>query len=223
VPVGRGNSYTNGAGSDGTLGNHDDLWGTTVEVGDRSYNWGIPVRFYDEENSTDQVQIADALPDFNLGLNTTIRFKGISLYMLWGAQIGGDVYNFTKQWSYRDGRAADQDQSIKPVEMRKSTRYYEALYDATARNSHFVEDATYLKLREWSVGYTFSRSQLARMFGNALHSVSASLIGRNLLTFSGYTGFDPEVGGGSDATLYRVDNFNYPPLRTVRAKLEIQF
>jgi len=223
VPVGRGNSYTNGAGSDGTLGNHDDLWGTTVEVGDRSYNWGIPVRFYDEENSTDQVQIADALPDFNLGLNTTIRFKGISLYMLWGAQIGGDVYNFTKQWSYRDGRAADQDQSIKPVEMRKSTRYYEALYDATARNSHFVEDATYLKLREWSVGYTFSRSQLTRMFGNALHSVSASLIGRNLLTFSGYTGFDPEVGGGSDATLYRVDNFNYPLLRTVRAKLEIQF
>ena len=73
-----------------------------------------------------------------------------------------DVYNFTKQWSYRDGRAADQDQGIKPVEMRKSTRYYEVLYDATARNSHFVEDATYIKLRELSIGYTFDRSQLRR-------------------------------------------------------------
>ena len=223
VPVGAGNSYTSGAGPDGTLGNDDDLWGTRVEAGDGTYNWGIPVKYYDEENSTDLVQIADALPDFSLGLNTTIRYKGFNLYMLWGAQIGGDVYNFTKQWSYRDGRAADQDQGIKPVDMRKSTRYYEVLYDATARNSHFVEDATYLKLRELSVGYTFNRSQLARVFGNALHSVSASVIGRNLLTFSDYTGFDPEVGSGSDATLYRVDDFNYPPFRTVRAKLEIQF
>lgn len=223
VPVGQGNSYTSGAGGDGTLGNDDDLWGTSVEVGDRSYAWGIPVKYYDEENSTDKVQIADALPDFSLGLNTTIRYKGFNLYMLWGAQIGGDVYNFTKQWSYRDGRAADQDQGIKSVDMRKSTRYYEVLYDATARNSHFVEDATYLKLRELSVGYTFNRSQLARVFGNVLHSVSASLIGRNLLTFTDYTGFDPEVGDGSDATLYRVDNFDYPPFRTVRAKLEIQF
>ena len=223
VPVGQGNSHTSGPGSDGNLGTEDDLWGTTVSVGGRSYNWGIPVKYYDEENSTDRVVIADALPDFSMGFNTNFRYKGFNLYMLWGAQIGGDVYNFTKQWSYRDGRAADQDQGHKAADMRKSTRYYEVLYDATARNSHFVEDATYLKLRELSVGYTFNRSQLARVFGNVLHSVSASLIGRNLLTFSDYTGFDPEVGGGSDATLYRVDDFNYPPFRTIRAKLEIQF
>ena len=223
VPVGTGNSYTSGAGPDGVLGGEDDLWGTSVTAGDRSYNWGIPIKYFDEENNTTLVEIADALPDFSVGLNTTWRYKGFNLYMLWGAQIGGDVYNFTKQWSYRDGRAADQDQGIKPVDMRKSTRYYEVLYDATARNSHFVEDATYIKLRELSIGYTFDRSQLAQVFGDALHSVSASIIGRNLLTFSDYSGFDPEVGSGSDATLYRVDNFNYPPFRTVRAKLEIQF
>ena len=223
VAVGQGNSYTSGAGSDGQLGNADDLWGTQVTVGDDSYNWGMPLKFYDEENMTDRVQIADALPDFSLGFNTTLRYKGFDLYMLWGAQIGGDVYNFTKQWSYRDGRAEDQDQGGKSVEMRKSTRYYEVLYDATTRNSHFVEDATYLKLRELSIGYTFNRRQLGRVFGDVLHSVSASLIGRNLLTISDYTGFDPEVGDGSDATLYRVDNFNYPPFRTIRAKLEIQF
>ena len=223
VPVGSGNSYTSGAGPDGVLGGEDDLWGTSVSAGDRSYNWGLPVKYFDEENNTSLVEIADALPDFSVGLNTTLRYKGFNFYMLWGAQVGGDVYNFTKQWSYRDGRAADQDQGIKPVEMRKSTRYYEVLYDATARNSHFVEDATYIKLRELSIGYTFDRSQLAQVFGNALHSVSASIIGRNLLTFTDYSGFDPEVGTGSDATLYRVDDFNYPPFRTVRAKLEIQF
>ena len=226
VPVGSGNNYMSGAGADGTVGTDDDLWGTRVEIGGVNYRWGIPVKYYDEAEETAIVRIADAVPDFNLGVNTTLNYKGISLYMLWGAQVGGDVYNFTKQWSYRDGRAADQDQGGKAEGMKKSITYYEVLYDATARNSHFVEDATYIKLRELSVGYTFNRRQLQGVFGNALHSIGISVIARNLLTFTDYTGFDPEVGstaGFGDATLGRVDNFNYPPYRTYRAKLEIQF
>ena len=226
VPVGQGNSYTSGTGADGMVGTDDDLWGTLVDVDGTSYRWGIPVKYYDEAEETAIVEIANAVPNFSLGLNTTMSYKGISVYMLWGAQVGGDVYNFTKQWSYRDGRASDQDQGGKAEGDKKSITYYEVLYDATARNSHFVEDATYIKLRELSVGYTFNRRQLQRVFGNSLHSIGISLIGRNLLTFADYTGFDPEVGstaGFGDATLGRVDNFNYPSYRTYRAKLEIQF
>ena len=234
VAVGQGNTFRDGFStncSDGD-GNPTECWGTTVDVNGESYNWGRPIKFFDDEEQTDIVQIADAVPDFNVGVNTTFRYKGFNLYMLWGAQVGGDVYNFTKQWSYRDGRAADQDQGGKAEDLKKSTAYYEDLYDATARNSHFVEDATYLKLRELSVGYTFDRRQLRKVFGNTLHAVSISLIGRNLLTFTDYTGFDPEVGDsgidttnnvGGDASLFRVDDFNYPPFRTYRAKLEIQF
>ncbi len=223
VAVGQGNSYTSGVGPDGVLGGEDDLWGTIVQVGDASYRWGIPVKYYDEANETGMVQIGNGLPDFSVGVNTTFRYKGLTLYMLWGAQVGGDVYNFTKQWSYRDGRSSDQDQGAKQEDRKKSTTYYEVLYNATAKSTHFVEDATYLKLRELSVGYTLNRQQLSRVFGNVLHSLSASIIGRNLLTFSSYSGFDPEVGAGSDPTLYRVDQFNYPPYRTLRAKLEFQF
>ncbi len=230
VAVGQGNTFRSGTGADGVVGTDDDLWGSTVDVNGTSYDWGRPIKFFDEAEDTDNVQIADAVPDFNIGVNTTLRYKGVNVYMLWGAQVGGDVYNFTKQWSYRDGRAADQDQGGKAEELKKSTAYYEDLYDATARNSHFVEDATYLKLRELSVGYTINRRQLQKWFGNALHQVSISVIGRNLLTFTDYTGFDPEVGDsgttnnvGGDASLYRVDDFNYPSYRTYRAKLEIQF
>ncbi len=227
VAVGSGNSYTSGAGPDGVLGGDDDLWGTEVEVGDEKYPWGIPIKYYDEENETDQVRIGSGLPDFNLGFNSTFTYKGFRLYMLLGSQIGGNVYNFTKQWGYRDGRSADQDQGQKLEEMKKSTTYYEVLYDATAKNSHFVEDATYLKLRELSVGYTLNRQQLSRFFGGALHSLSFNIIGRNLITITGYSGFDPEVGDdgddGWDPTLYRVDNFSYPALRTIRGKIEFQF
>ncbi len=226
VAVGQGNTYTSGTGPDGMVGTDDDLWGTSVDVGGVSYRWGIPIKYYDEVEETAIVEIANAVPDFNLGVNTTLNYKGIGIYMLWGAQVGGDVYNFTKQWSYRDGRAADQDQGGKAEGDKKSITYYEVLYDATARNSHYVEDATYIKLRELSVGYTFNRRQLQNVFGNSVHSISISIIGRNLLTFTDYTGFDPEVGSTAefgDATLGRVDNFSYPPYRTYRAKLEIQF
>ncbi|MCY4172139.1 MAG: SusC/RagA family TonB-linked outer membrane protein [Bacteroidetes bacterium] len=224
VAVGQGNTYSSGPGPDGVLGGMDDLWGTLVEIGDDSYRWGIPIKYYDEENKTDQVEIGKGLPDFNLGFNSTFNYKGFQLYMLWGAQIGGEVYNFTRQWSYRDGRNADQDQGGKQDEDKKSTTYYEVLYDATANNNHFIEDGTYIKLREISIGYTLDRQLLSRIFGgDVLHSISASIIGRNLITLSGYSGFDPEVGAEPDPTLYRVDSFNYPALRTIRAKLEFQF
>jgi len=223
VPVGEGNSYTSGPGPDGVIGGMDDLWGTMVTVGDDTYRWGIPIKYFDEKNETDQVLIGTGLPEFNLGFNSTFSYKGFQLYMLWGAQIGGEVYNFTRQWSYRDGRNADQDQRGKADGDKKSTTYYETLYDATAKNNHFVEDGSYLKLRELSIGYTLDRQLLSRVFGDVLHSISASIIGRNLITFSDYSGFDPEVGAEPDPTLYRIDSFNYPALRTIRAKLEFQF
>ena len=223
VPVGAGNAFTEGISK--------QLWGTTVDVNGTELAWGMPVKVQDEEGEEAFTQIADVLPDFNLGVPINFRYKGFTAGVLLNAQVGGDVYNFTKQWSYRDGRASDQDQSGKEEGLRKTTAYYEALYEATGANSHFVEDGTYLKLREVALGYTFNQAQLSRVFGNTLHRLTISLIGRNLLTFTDYTGFDPEVGTtfsstggvGSDASLYRVDNFSYPNYRTFTGKLEIQF
>jgi hypothetical protein len=176
------------------------------------------------------LQIGDVLPDYNVGLSTNFRWKGLTAYMLWNTQVGGDVYNFTKQWAYRDGRHSDQDQTGKSDALKKPAEYYERLYDATGTNSHFIEEGTYLKLRELSLGYTFNQQQLQRVFGNSLYQISLSVIGRNLVTFTDYTGWDPDVGSttrnnstGGDATLYRVDNFDYPKYRTFTGKLEIQF
>lgn len=231
VPVGEGNSWQNGFDG-GCEGGDGGCWGTLVDVdgdGSGDLQWGIPVKFT-EEDGNQFVQIGNVLPDFNLGFNTSFRYKGLSAYMLWNAQVGGDVYNYTRQYSYRDGRAADQDQTGLPDAEKKPASYYERLYDATAISSAFIEDGTYVKLRELSLGYTFDRAQLRSVFGDVLHSVSINLIGRNLLTFTDYTGFDPEVGNtasnanvGGDASLYRVDSFTYPRFRTVTGKLEIQF
>ena len=217
VPVGIGNSYTDGIAK--------GLWGERVDVdgdGDLDMLFGMPIKGVNDEGQNFE-QIGDALADFNLGFSTNFRWKGLTAYMLWNAQVGGEVYNFTKQWAYRDGRHSDQDQLGKSEGDKKPAQYYEALYDATATNDWYLEDGTYLKLREFSLGYTVPRAKLQSWFGNSIYGLNVSLIGRNLLTFSDYTGWDPDVGDGGDATLFRVDNFDYPKYRTFTGRVEIQF
>lgn len=221
VPVGSGNTFKDGFNESACEGG---CWGTTVSTAMGNLRWGIPIKFVDSEGS-DFHQIGNTVPNFNLNFNTNFTFKGFSAYALLSYQNGGDVYNHTKQWAFRDGRHAQQDQSGKAQGLKKPDLYYRVLYDTNALNSHYIEDATFLKLRELSVGYTFDQAQLNRLIGggNFLHRVSLHVTGRNLFTVTDYTGIDPEVGDGSDATLFRVDDFDYPPFRTFTGRLEIQF
>lgn len=202
----------------------DDRWGTTVSTAAGELAWGHPFKFTNEEGEQ-FVKIGSSIPDFNLNFNTSFQYEGFSTYVLLSYQHGGDVYNFTKQWSYRDGRNADQDESGKAQERKKPRTYHETLYDATNINTHFLEDGTFLKVREVSLGYTFDQDQLNNLVGdvNPVRQLSLDLTGRNLLTFTDYSGFDPEVGSGSSPNLFAVDSFQYPTFRTITGRIEIQF
>ncbi|MEP1150922.1 MAG: SusC/RagA family TonB-linked outer membrane protein [Balneola sp.] len=181
-----------------------------------------PVKF-EEEDGNQIVAIGDVNPDFNMGFSTNFNYKGLSLYMLWNAKIGGDIYNQTKQWLFRENRAAIIDQNGKAEADKKPTNYYQGFYDANNTTQYFIEDGTYLKLREISVGYNFTRNELGSL-GELFESVRVSVTGRNLLTFTDYSGYDPEVGGiGGDATNFAFDGFSYPNFRTVSGSLELRF
>lgn len=232
VPVGEGNTARDGFNGDaGGPCTSEGCWGTTVSTSQGNLDWGIPIKFQNEEG--EQIfGIGNSVPDFNANFNTTLQYKGFSLYALISHQNGGDVYNFTKQWSFRDGRAEAQDDSETPQELKKPTTYYETVYDATNSNNFFVEDATFTKLRELSIGYTFDESQLTNFFGaaNPIEQLRVRFVGRNLFTITDYSGIDPEVGdtvGGpgenNDGTLFRVDNFNFPNTRTFRGSVELRF
>lgn len=202
----------------------DNRWGTTVSTAMGDLAWGIPFKFVTEDGDT-FTQIGSTVPDFNLNFNTNFSFKGFTAYALVSWQQGGDVYNQTRQWSYRDARHQAYDQHGKPQGLKKPDLYYRALYNKNADISAFVEDGTFVKLREVSIGYQFGEAQLNNLLGasNPLRQLSIDLTGRNLLTFTDYTGFDPDIGSGGNSNLYRVDNFQYPPFRTITGRIEIQF
>ncbi len=182
---------------------------------------------YDEDGGKAVVQIGNATPDFNVGFGTTFQYKGLTLYGLLDWEQGGDVYNYTRQLLYFNARHGDLDQADQPEGQRKYSTYYEGqLYNSAVASSHFAEDATYLKVRELSLAYNFTNDLLSRVgLGDAIYDARVSLIGRNLFTFTGYSGYDPEVAvdaGGANPTNFRIDEFAYPNFRTYAVSLQVR-
>jgi hypothetical protein len=198
--------------------------GYVILKGTEGTIYEAPVKKQDSQYGLVQkVPIGDANPDFNLRWTNTITFKGFSLYALVDWKQGGDVYNMTRHWSYRDNRGAEMDQYGKPENEKKTIDYYQTLYNVAAVNSHFVEDGTYVKIREVALYYTLGRNNLSGFLNGFFKSIRLGVTGRNLFTFTNYSGYDPEVSHGGEATNQFYDSYNYPNFRTYTGSLEFTF
>lgn len=212
VWVGAGNSFRDGE--------TQQLWGTTSSpIGSATYQWGMPIPLKDDGGSNAVVKIGDGNPDFRLGFSNTVSWKNWSLFGLWDVQRGGNLYNQTNQRMYQWGRSADVDQTGKARELKKPVEYYISLYAANDPTDYFVEDASYVKLRELSLRYQLGGRALGLLSRIGASGASFSVLGRNLLTFTDYKGYDPDVGGA----IVRFDSFDYPRYRTITGSFDITF
>jgi TonB-linked SusC/RagA family outer membrane protein len=183
--------------------------------------------------------IGDITPDFRMGINSTFKYKNILLYTLFDWKKGGDIYNKTKQWLYRDGRHTDITSGL-------PYNFYQGLYNTNLPSSAFVEDGSFVKLRELSIYYTLTNKLLGNV-GNYINDIKFGFVGRNLLTFTDYSGFDPEIthqsessrsdlssrttdGIGSDTNtpggdpnVFKIDNFPYPSTKTYSFSVQLTF
>ncbi len=200
--------------------------GYIIPIGTEGTSLEIPVKRLDEAGVAKTSQIGDANPDFHMGIANTFTYKGFNLYVLLDWKQGGDIYSLTNQWMYRDNRAASMDQFGKPENQKKTYDYYKALYNVNTYNNHFVEDGTYLKVREVSLYYSVGKNVLNKVFGGFFKEFKVGVIGRNLFTFTNYSGYDPEVGsseGDGDNTIQAWDEFAYPNFRTLTGSVEFKF
>jgi TonB-linked SusC/RagA family outer membrane protein len=179
---------------------------------------------YVDKNGNNQVKIGDVNPDYTFGFANTLRFHGFTVYGLFDGTHGGNIYNFTKQWMFQDQRHEALDQSGKAPADKKALEYYNVgFYNALEPNSYFVEDGSYVKLRELSLSYNFAQSLMNSMrFLGQGRSVKVALIGRNLKTWTNYSGFDPESSSNGDFN-FRIDGFRYPSFRQITGQIEIGF
>ena len=164
-------------------------------------------------------KIGDGNADFNMGFANTLNFKRATFYFLLDLKKGGDIYNAKGQWLTRDLRNPEMDMSGVAQGDKKAYDYFLNFYDVNTPNSYWVEDGTYLKLREVALGYTFPLKSL-NLLGGVVKSITAKVVGRNLLTFTGYSGYDPEVG-----TLRQPydGTYKYPNFRNYAFSLSMDF
>jgi hypothetical protein len=223
VPVGTGNTWTDGI--------DQNLYGTKITIDGREYDWGLPFKAQEivtnpqtgQRDTTEFLLMGNTFPDFNFGFGNTVTYKGFTLYALFDIQVGGDIYNNTRQWPHREHNAWETDQSGKLANHKKPIDYYTRLYDVNADNSHFVEDGTFVKFRELQLQYGFEVPGRS-VFGGLVKRVSVSLIGRNLFTWSDYSGYDPEVVIGPGEPVWkRYDAFDYPNFRTFTGSITLEF
>ena len=199
----------------------DGLWGTNVVVNGVTYPWGMRIIRQDSTGQPAVVRIGSGNPDFHWGVSNRVEWRGIQLYALLDSQVGGDIYNQTNQRMYQYYRSNDVDQVGKPDDLKKPIDYYSLLYNGNIIADWFVEDGSYVKLREVSARYQIPQTFMSRFPGSRAVGVSLSVIGRNLLTWTNYSGYDPEAGSVTN----RLDSYSdgYPQSRTFTGVLQLQF
>ncbi|TBW28101.1 SusC/RagA family TonB-linked outer membrane protein [Gramella sp. KN1008] len=163
--------------------------------------------------------------DFNMGFTSNLGYKGFNFYMLWDWKNGGDIYNRQGQWLTRDNRNAMMDMAGVPEGEKKTYDYYQALYDVNQENKVWVEDGSYVKLREASLFYSFKKEQLSGIANGFFDGLRLGVTGRNLLIFSDYSGWDPEVQRYDSVTqnYYAIDYGVYPVPRSYTFSAQIKF
>ena len=160
------------------------------------------------------VQIGNTAPDYRMGMVNDVTFGIFSLNTVLDYQHGGDIINLT-QFLYDDsGLAADYGS--------KAWEYRMSGYNNGVMTP-YIEDATFLKLREVSLSMQVPDRYLRNgRFG--ARSLRLSLSGRNLLTWQKYSGLDPEVGNlGNAAIRNNLDVAAYPPSRSIFFEISAGF
>ncbi|MBX3174608.1 MAG: SusC/RagA family TonB-linked outer membrane protein [Gemmatimonadaceae bacterium] len=227
VWVGAGNTWRDGITKNlwnGANPGSDSPWGVGL-------NWGMNIIERDSTGTGFNQELGSAIPSMRWSMGHNVSWNKFTGYILFDAVQGRSVFNLVKHWNYGDFSNGDVDQFGKSVENAKPIGYYwrgappdatgvGGLYDFLAPTSHTTEDASFVKLRELSVGYRIGR--LGR-YGDW----TVNVVGRNLLTWSDYSGFDPEtgLGGGSNGSgiLNAADAFNFPNLRTFTLQFNVGF
>ena len=154
----------------------------------------------------------DSEPDFTVHLTNRFTYAGFTLYALVDWSKGGNIVNITRNLYDSGFNASDQ---VGAGNKR--------LADNVTSAGPYIESATFVKLREVSLAYELSPSALGRI-GNVAKKVRFKISGRNLLTFTPYSGMDPEVSNfGNDPIDRNIDLAPFPPSRSFFTSIDLGF
>lgn len=174
-------------------------------------------------------KLGDSNPDFKMGFANDLTIGAFNLYGLLDWQQGGTVINLTTLLYDLGQVTADYElppgvTSPRPVpECHPGCSGAERLAGLGSYTQQFLEDASFLKLRELTLSYTLPAGAFNRV-GMGLSNARISLSGRNLFSIDSYSGFDPEVSNfGNQQIARNIDVAPFPPSRSFWFSLSLGF
>lgn len=194
-------------------------------------------------DNNDQTFIGNPEPKFTYGIGNTFSWKGFDLTIFLSGSYGNDVLNYNRRWLEQSGANSNLLKStgyaiVEKIDPNGPDDYRNfhvtggdplspRMYTASSKNMNwrvsdrYVEDGSYLRIQNISLGYTFPKKWLQKTPIENL-KVYANL--QNVYTWTEYKGYDPEVGSLYGNTLYNgIDYGRYPSPRIYTFGLNVSF
>jgi TonB-linked SusC/RagA family outer membrane protein len=184
------------------------------------------IRFVDTNgdgviNASDRVKIGDPFPSLTVGWNLSMSYKGFDFSALTYASIGNDIYrayernaNFSNKYRAVLARWTGEGSTNDA----RNPRYTFTDPNSNIRVSdRYVEDGSFVKVKNLQLGYTFSRSILKNVF----RSLRVYAQVKNAFVFTKYSGYDPEISGNGALLENGVDRGAYPQARIYALGIDI--
>jgi len=150
--------------------------------------------------ANDRTIIGNAQPDYIFGFTNTFNYKGFDLNILLQGSVGNEILNINRQnlEMFTGQQNASVDALKRWTTGNPSQAYPRAKLDpAPVFSDQFVEDGSFVRLKSLQFGYTIPKPWINRSLSN----LRLYVVGQNLLTWTKYSGFDPEVTSGSNVQI----------------------
>ncbi|AUD03832.1 SusC/RagA family TonB-linked outer membrane protein [Spirosoma pollinicola] len=196
-------------------------------------NYVVDKTTYQPQFTNETYPLMNPNPKFNASFINGVSFKNfVTLNFQFDWVYGSHLYNQTKEWMYRDGISGD---FSKPVTIDGKTGAYTAYWSGAyyglwgstrgagnnATKDFFVEDASFVRLR--NISLAFDIAKVVKL--PYLNKAQIVFTGRNLMTFTKYTGYDPEISSGTSNSSFDrgVDHSTLPNIKSYQVGLNIGF
>ncbi len=174
-------------------------------------------------NVSDKQYIGCGNPLFTAGMTNNISWKGLSLSVLMTASVGNDIYNASRIEMIGMYTGANQLKSVlrrwrTPGQITDIPKGGEL--DNLKASTRWVEDGSYLKIKNITLSYNITHPALKKA---NISRIQPYITLDNMITFTKYSGYDPEMSQYTSATSMGVDWGTYPCVKTVLFGVNVEF